>query len=649
MFEPVRMVKVSVVGPKEYLEKTSDTLYRLNGLHIEDYREEEEYFRIGEPLEKASKLSKLLVSVRSILAYAGVKDGHEPERIFSISELDRELDTKVRELEEVINSRISRIKEIEERLRKISEERRALIPLKALEIPPNLLTGYRNLEVFVGFVRANPFEKIVEITKDFEIFTAEFEDELVTAVFVKKDYADDVFRILQEFAFKEIPVPILDVGYDERLSQLNSEESELKEELTKLKEEIGRYEQDNLDLLLALEEHLSIELEKSELPLRVATSKYAFVVVGYIPEDMFDSFRKELSRESGGKVVALKVNDSEFNPPTALKNPGFAKPFELLTKSYAIPRYNEIDPTLIMSVFFPLFFGFMLGDIGYGLVILILSLWLSTKFKTEGWQSLLNVLKYSAITTIIFGFVYAEFFGFEIVGEESIFAKFLGYENAIAKAVADFHPVTNRLHDAPMLLVLTIGIGVFHMGMAYVIGIRNVVKEHGWKHAIEEKLNWFFALISIAFIITGFIINNTAGLPVFQLNAAYVIAIPFFLAWAILTVIGEGPMFLIEYLTLLSNTISYARLLAVGLASVGFAVAFNYMTFEMLWPSGPLGILIGIVVFAIGHFINILLGILDPGLQSLRLHYVEFFVKFFEGGGRIYTPFGRKRKYTKED
>ena len=649
MFEPVRMVKVSVVGPKEYLEKTSSTLYRLNGLHIEDYKEEDEYFRIGEPLERASKFSKLLVSVRSILSYAGVKDGYEPEKVFSVSELDRELYVNIKEREEVINSNVSRIKEIEERLRKISEERRSLLPLKALGIRPDLLTGYRNIEVFTGFVKANPLEKIVEVTKDFEIFTAEYGDETVTAVFVKKEHAESVFRVLQDFSFREIPVPEIDVGYDERLEQLDSEESELKDELARLKDEINRYEQENLDLLLALEEHLSIELEKSELPLRAATSKYAFVVVGYIPEEMFEKFQKTLKSETGGKVVALKLNESEFNPPTALKNPAFAKPFELLTTSYAIPKYSEIDPTAVMSILFPIFFGFMLGDVGYGIVILALGLWLSTKFKTEGWQALLKVLNYSAISTIVFGLAYGEFFGFEIFGHESMFVKLLGDESGFAKIFAEMHPIANRLYEAPMLLVLTIAIGVFHMAMAYIFGIRNVAKQHGWKHAVEEKLNWLMALISIALIITGFIINNIAGKAVFSLNFAYLAAVPFIVLWAVLTVIGEGAMFLIEYLTLLSNTISYARLLAVGLASVGFAVAFNYMAFNMLWPSGPVGILVAIVVFAIGHFINILLGILDPGLQSLRLHYVEFFVKFFEGGGRLYTPFGRRRKYTKED
>ncbi len=273
MLEPVRMVKVSVVGPKEYLEKSSNTLYRLNGLHIEDYREEDEYFKIGEPLEKASKFSKLLVSVRSILSYAGVKDGYEPERIFSVSELDREVDVKVKELEEIINAKVSRIKEIEERLRKIGEERRALIPLKSLGIPPNLLTGYRNIEVFTGFVKSNPFERIVEVTKDFELLISEYDDEFVVAVFVKKESAEDVFRVLQEFAFREISVPEIDVDYDERLNQLESEEIKLKEELSGLRKELKRYEKENIDLLLASEEHIRIVLEKSALPLRVATSK----------------------------------------------------------------------------------------------------------------------------------------------------------------------------------------------------------------------------------------------------------------------------------------------------------------------------------------------------------------------------------------
>jgi V/A-type H+-transporting ATPase subunit I len=288
-------------------------------------------------------------------------------------------------------------------------------------------------------------------------------------------------------------------------------------------------------------------------------------------------------------------------------------------------------------------FGFMLGDIGYGVIILILGLWLKTKLKTPGWQDLLTILIYSAVSTIAFGFIYGELLGFELFGEHSVLAELT--HNEFFKHV----PHVNRLEMAPAILVLTIAIGVLHMGVGYVFGILNVKKEHGWKHAVYEKLNWLLALISIAFIITGFILNQMAGKFAFSINFAYIIAMPLVIAWAILTIKGEGAMFLIEYLTLLSNTISYARLLAVGLASVGFAIAFNYMVLEMLFPMGIVGIVAGIIIFLLGHFINLLLGILDPGLQSLRLHYVEHFVKYFEGGGVRYSPFGKIRKFTKEE
>ncbi len=647
MLEPVRMVKVSVVGPKEYFKRTSEILHRLNLIHVEDYAEEDEYFKVGEPFEEASKFSKFLVTVRSALSLIKT-DTHVPQKIFSVKELSEVVDKKVEEIEKVIGEKNSRIRQLEDELRSLDDEERVIHPLKTLKVPPDLLKGFKNIAVFVGLVKDNPFERISEITKEFEIFVEPYENEYVVAVYVKKEDASEVFKVLQEFAFRELAVPDVK-DFDERLKEIARRREEIRAEIQKLRAEIEEYERENLDLMLALEEYLSIELEKSELPLKAATSKYAFIIVGYVPKESFEQFKREIEDKTGGKVVVSEIKDEKWNPPTALKNPKFAKPFELLTTAYGIPKYTEVDPTTIMAIVFPIFFGFMLGDIGYGLILLFLSLWLSKKLLSEGWQALLKVLLYSSISTIIFGLIYGEFFGFELFGHESLFLKLLGEESELAKTFAEMHPIVNRLYEAPALLVLTIGIGVLHMSLGYIFGIRNYIKEHGLKHAILEKFNWLLALISIAFIIAGFVVNTVNKLPAFNLNAFYIAAIPLIIVWAVLTIIGEGPMFLIEYLTLLSNTISYARLLAVGLASVGFAIAFNYIAFELLWPSGIAGIIAAVIVFAIGHFINLLLGILDPGLQSLRLHYVEHFVKFFEGGGYLYNPFGRKRRYTKED
>ncbi len=647
MLEPVKMVKVSVVGPKDYFKQTAEVLHRLNLIHIEDYAEEDEYFKIGEPFKEASKLSKFLVTLRSALSLVKT-DNYVPQRIYSVKELSEIVDKKIEEIEKVIGEKTSKIRQLEDELRSLADEEKVIHPLKALGVPPDLLKGYRNIDVFVGFVRDNPFEKINEVTKEFELFIAPFENEYVVALFVKKDQAGEVFKVLQEFAFRELAVP--DVrDFDERLNEIQKRREEIRAEIERLRAEIDEYERKNLDLMLALEEFLSIELEKSELPLKAATSKYAFILVGYVPKDSVSVLKSEVEKKTGGKVVVSEISDKKWNPPTALKNPKFAKPFELLTTAYGIPKYTEVDPTTVMAIVFPIFFGLMLGDIGYGLVLLFLSLWLSKKLVSEGWQALLRILFYSSVTTIVFGFIYGEFFGFELFGHESVFLRIFGEESELAMRFAEMHPILNRLYQAPLLLVITVGIGVAHMGLGYIFGIINYVREHGLKHAIYEKFNWFLALISIALIISGFVMNTVKGLSAFSVNAFYVAAMPLIVLWAILTVIGEGAMFLIEYLTLLSNTISYARLLAVGLASVGFAVAFNKIAFDMLWPLGPLGVVVAIVVFLLGHFINLLLGILDPGLQSLRLHYVEHFVKFFEGGGYLYNPFGRRRRFTKEE
>lgn len=382
MFKPVEMVKVSIVGSRDHFEKTAEILHRLNLLHIEDYGEESEYFKVGQPFERASKASKFLVTLRSMLSYIKVDPAYEPKKVYSISELDSMLEEKVSELESKISSRLEEIRKSEEELRKLEDERRILDPLRTIGLPVDLLRGYKNLTVFVGYFSTNPMEKIMEVTKEFEIFFSEYDKEFVGAVFVKNEFAQDVFKVLQEFGYREITVPEFEGSYDERLTEIEKRTNELKEKIQSLRSEVEELEKENLDLMLAMEEHLTIEIEKSELPLRSAVSKYAFVVAGYVPKDKYQEMKSEIERATDRKVVVEQLTD-DMKPPTALKNPRFAKPFELLTFTYTTPKYHEVDPTTLMAIVFPLMFGFMLGDIGYGVIILILGLWLKT-WGTQG-------------------------------------------------------------------------------------------------------------------------------------------------------------------------------------------------------------------------------------------------------------------------
>ncbi|MCK5234125.1 MAG: V-type ATP synthase subunit I, partial [Candidatus Aenigmarchaeota archaeon] len=321
----------------------------------------------------------------------------------------------------------------------------------------------------------------------------------------------------------------------------------------------------------------------------------------------------------GSLFIGREDKDFE-DAPVALTNPNAVKPYEFFLDLYSLPKYNEINPTFFMFLTFPLFFGFMLGDFGYG--ILTLAIFLILRSKIPPLKSLMTVLCFSSISTIIFGLAYGEFFGFEELG---------GYH---------IPHLLSRVHGASELFTLSILLGFLHVNIGFVIGFVNTLNMHGLKHAIFEKASWILLEIGL--------LNSVSVIPILVLSnplynfmpvtAGYLLLFASF----IMLVKGEGVKGVLELPALIANILSYARLMAVGLVSVILAVVVNENA-TALFHTGPLGMVFATIIFVMGHTVNICLGLMSPFIHSMRLHYVEFFLKFYHGGGKRYMPFGSKK------
>jgi V/A-type H+/Na+-transporting ATPase subunit I len=620
MIFPEKMVRLSVVGPKSVLERTIRELYSLKVLHIIDHTKGE--LDIGLPLQKADELSGLLVTVRALKGTLGIEKNPTLSNGFRAAGVKnfRELSSTIRLAGEEVMDRKKAIASFRVELKALQAKSELLTKLSGIDVSLENYKPYKSVACFLGTVSDTKglHQKISEITDSFELFISSSGYELRTiALFIDKQFAQKAWVVLQSHTFSELDLSILDKMSGKPSSHLASileKETAARKKLASAEGALAKTGGKWKDFLLLSERFLSMELEKAEVPLKFASTKNIFVVTGWVPQKKSEFVTQQLMTAGKGKLsIETKCPEENDAVPAMLDNPGQTKPFEFFLRLYAIPHHSEIDPTVFLAVTFPLFFGFILGDIGYGIVLLALFLYMMKKLPAM--RDLLAVMSISAVSSIIFGFVYGEFFGAE---------ELFGHE---------LPRLLNRATDIVQLMLIAIGIGVVQLNFGYVLGFINVLKAHGLKHAILEKVSWVLLEVGIAIVALPII-----GINVIPVYAGYaIIAISLVMIW-----MGEQIRGIVEIPGLFSNVLSYSRLMAVGVASVSLAVVVNDFA-KGFFAKGGIFIAAAVLLLLTGHTINIVLGILGGFLHSTRLHYVEFFGKFFKGGATPYRPFGDKQ------
>jgi V/A-type H+-transporting ATPase subunit I len=342
-----------------------------------------------------------------------------------------------------------------------------------------------------------------------------------------------------------------------------------------------------------------------------AASDHLVVVSGWLPADELADLRSHLTREIGPEVVVVereRATPGRAEVPVALDNRGPVRAFEALSTFVAIPRYGSLDPTPILGIGFPAFVGLMVGDAGYGLVALIALVLARRRWHGRPWMAVLWPVGLVVVgSTIGFGLLFGEVFG------------------SLGHALLGIRPILLDRRDAlGPLLVLAVAIGATQVGLGLVLGVVNAAL---LRHRQEATAR---GALLVAVAAVGLLLAVAAGLLGRQLLPVAGGALVLAAAVLLVTVGIRGPM---EILGTLGHVLSYARLAAIGLASVMLAVVADRL--GSLVPNA----LAGILVAAVLHALNIGLGFFDASIQSLRLHYVEFFTKFLEPGGRPYRPF----------
>lgn len=649
MLKPKKVSKAVIIGNKKLLHPTVDILHSIQCIHVEDFTEDGSFLTIGKPGEVASEASNKLVKLRSLTNFLGIKPTHS-DKLQNEDVILNELDTKLEKLDSIVNDLLDRKNVLGNELKNIDDSILVLEPLSLLPVDLEFYNGYSSITVITGYVQGEISEieqEIRSITANYELFSSPHNKRNVIALFMPVEYQQQVTDIVEKYYFNDFRVPELMGNPGKIMTGMQNRKEDIQLELTSLEDEIADLKGKYMDFVLASDEILSITTEKAEAPLRFATSESTFIIDCWIADDKFHQVEDTLEKNFNGSVMISKldVEKEEIESstiPVEYDNPGPVKPLEAIMDLYSRPLYKEIDPSAIIFITFPLFYGLMLGDIGYGLVLLTLGMIGRAKIKTGGLRPLATLLVYCSITTTIFGVLFAEIFGFHIFGEHTIVVELLGEHSPISQIFYNFHalPILNRLgeDDIPILLIISALIGVVHMNLGFILGFRNEAISHGLKTAVLEKISWMVLQLGIAI----YALAAFDAIPEVGMKGGIVVS----LIGVVMLIAGEGGTAILELPSILSNTLSYTRLAAVGLSSVGIAFAINNIVTQMLFPKGGFFIIIGIIVLLIGHTVNTVLGVIAPGLHALRLQYVEFFTKFYVGGGRKFNQFGYTRKYT---
>jgi len=438
-----------------------------------------------------------------------------------------------------------------------------------------------------------------------------------------------VIKKLNELGFNKANLDI-DGSSESEIKKLNKKIAELDNEEKKVLGQICAFK-DELAELKIVHDYLKFCMEKEDAENKFRCTQKTFVLEGYLKKEDKSKLERKLNDIKATIEFEFVEPDKNEIPPTVTRNNKIVRPFEFVTNMYSAPHYRELDPNAWIALFFSLFFGFIMADIGYGICLTLFGFIMVLKQKKNtGFKQLMNVIAIGGIFTIIFGILFGSFFG---LSHDSL--------NLIPKAIIP-DPITNVI----TLLVACLAAGVVQIMVSFLLKGILLIKRGHIAEAIFSAFAWDFFFIGLALFALDFagLVNGLSMIGIIVAGSSVAVSvIGLFIINKGFNKVSKSFGALYGIINLFSDILSYARLFGLMLSGAIIASIVNQLSagfFNSFATS-----IIGVIILFIGHSFNLAMGALGAYIHVARLQYIEFFSRFYEGEGELFVPFGNNFSY----
>lgn len=501
----------------------------------------------------------------------------------------------------------------------LENQNEALIPWMPLELPLEELKDTEHVRFLTGFIPDNEMDDlrgiIQDVSCDLTVLAMGAEGRAVLLILYKAGEGELIQQI-KEIGFTEATPPRAE-GVPQAICEANlAEIGRLNEEKTAIEEAVAGLVGHKQDLELLTEQYLA-QNERDNVPY--AETAETICLYGWICADREDVIHRAI--EETTEVYDFHCEDPQEGeiPPTVTRNSHFLSQFEAITAMFALPLPGDIDPAPIAGPWFWIIFGMMMGDVGYGAIMLVL-FYLYRKVKKPKGQSLqiINILLYSSFPTIIFGVLFGSYFG------------------------ETWNPIFLAPMDNPMgMLIFTLVVGMLHIFSGMGIAMAQDIKNGHVLDAIFDQLSWMVLLTGLGFLFLPAL--AAAGKWMAIAGAVVILCTAGRSEKSIFGKIKGGVLGLYGISSYFSDILSYSRIMALSLATGVIGMVMNLLAHMI--SGSIIGFIFALLIYLVGHAFNLVMSLLSAYVHDSRLQYIEFFNKFYEGGGIVFRPLSVKSKF----